>query len=94
MLAEIHEEWLTGRQYPRDLADWSTTEKLWFPDQLQKIGCVIWLICGSKGGESVCHITMNMLISILSWYLFVFIGKLVSDRQSLSSFMASSSFSL
>ena len=26
VLAEIHEEWLTGRQY-LNLADWSTTEK-------------------------------------------------------------------
>jgi hypothetical protein len=27
VLAEIHEEWLTGRQY-LNLADWNTTEKL------------------------------------------------------------------
>ena len=26
VLAEIHEEWLTGRQY-LNLADWATTEK-------------------------------------------------------------------
>ena len=40
VLAEIHEEWLTGRQY-LNLADWSTPEKPAPPVKLQKISCVI-----------------------------------------------------
>ena len=40
VLAEIHEEWLTGRQYLKP-GRLEYDGETWFPDQLQKIGCVI-----------------------------------------------------
>ena len=60
VLAEIHEEWLTGRQYLKP-GRLEYDGETWFPDQLQKIGCVIEM--------SAAHCSGSLIIEVMAGFL-------------------------